>query len=113
MIKVYIASPYTKGDAAVNVRVQLDAGHELMNHGFAPCIPLMSHFQHMVNPRPYEDWMKNDLVWVEACDCLVRLPGESPGADREVAHAMKLGKSVFYSLEEVYEHYKETNIDNG
>ena len=55
MIKVYIASLYTKGDVAVNVKRQIDAAHEVMNNGFAPFVPLYSHFQHMVHPRPYEE----------------------------------------------------------
>jgi hypothetical protein len=34
MIKVYIASPYTIGDVAVNVRHQIDAADELMSSGY-------------------------------------------------------------------------------
>jgi len=33
----------------------------------------------------------------------MRLPGESPGADREVALAAELGIPVFYSVEELVE----------
>lgn len=106
MIKVYIASPYTLGDVAVNVKVQLDAVDELMDHGFAPYAPLYSHFQHMAHPRPYTDWINIDLIWVETCDCILRLPGVSTGADGEVAHATKFGIPTFYSIKELYEHYK-------
>jgi len=106
MIKVYIASPYTLGDVAVNVKVQLDYVDVLMNKGFAPFAPLYSHFQHMAHPRPYEDWLEVDLVWVEACDCVLRLEGESSGADREVKLAIELGKQVFYSIEELCNFYK-------
>ena len=80
-VKVYIASPYTKGDVAENVKRQMDVADELMNHGFAPFAPLYSHFQHMAHPRPYEDWLEIDKVWVVACDVLLRLVGESKGAD--------------------------------
>lgn len=105
MIKVYIASPYTLGDVAVNVKAQLDCVDELMNLGFAPFAPLYSHFQHMAHPRPYQDWIKIDLVWVEACDCVLRLPGESSGADGEVKLAKQMNKPVFYSIEQIQEHY--------
>lgn len=94
MLKVYIASPYTKGDIAVNVKAQLDAAHELMNKGYAPFAPLLCHFQHLVHPRPYEDWFACDIEWVKSCDILVRLPGESAGADKEVALAKELGITV-------------------
>jgi len=105
MIKVYIASPYTKGDVAVNVKKQLDVANELIINGFAPFAPLYSHFQHMAHPRPYEDWIRLDLEWVKVCDCVLRLEGESTGADGEVDLAKKLNIPVFYSLNELYENY--------
>jgi hypothetical protein len=101
MIKVYIASPYTKGDVAVNVKKQLDCADELMTFGFAPFAPLYSHFQHMAHPRPYEDWIKIDREWVLVCDCLLRLPGESSGADGEVELAKANKIPVYYSVEEL------------
>lgn len=102
MIKrVYIASPYTLGDVAVNVKVQMDMADELMNHGFAPFTPLYSHFQHMAHPRPYEDWIELDLEWIKVCDCILRLEGESKGADMEVDFANEIGIPVFYSLDEL------------
>jgi nucleoside 2-deoxyribosyltransferase len=101
-IKVYIASPYTLGDVAVNVKRQIDCANELMDNGFVPFVPLYSHFQHMFHPRPYTDWIEIDLVWVESCDCLLRLDGESKGADGEVEYAIKLGIPVYYSLDELY-----------
>jgi hypothetical protein len=100
---VYIASPYSIGDAAVNVRVQIDAANELMDKGFIPYAPLMSHFHHFVHPRSHAEWMRIDLVWVSMCDCLLRLPGESDGADREVRYAESLGKPVFYGIKELME----------
>ena len=106
MLKVYIASPYTLGDVAVNVKIQMDAADILMNEGFAPFVPLYSHFQHMAHPRPYRDWIILDLEWVKTCDCLLRLPGKSSGADGEVRYAKELEKPVFYSIDELIKHYK-------
>ena len=103
--KVYIASPYTLGDVAVNIRTQIDAADELMTKGFVPFVPLYSHFQHMIHPRPYIDWVEIDLEWVGACDCLLRLPGESSGADDEIEFAEHLGIPVYYSFEELYTAY--------
>lgn len=103
--KIYIASPYTKGDVAVNVKAQIDAFAELMDKGFAPFAPLYSHFQHMAHPRSYEKWLEQDFEWIPSCDCLLRLPGESSGADKEVELAKSLGKPVFYSIDELTAHY--------
>lgn len=107
MVKVYIASPYTKGDVAVNVKAQLDCFARLMDYKeYAPFAPLYSHFQHMAHPRPYQDWIRLDKEWVAVCDCILRLPGESSGADGEVELAKSLGKTVFYSIEEMNKFYQ-------
>jgi len=108
-IKVYIASPYTFGDPAVNVRRQMDYADKLIDLGFYPFAPLMSHFQHMHNPRPYEQWMEIDAVWVTACDCVLRLSGKSTGADREVKQAQGEGKPVFYCVESLLAYYEATH----
>lgn len=101
MKRVYIASPYSIGDQATNVRRQMDCANELMNLGFVPYAPLYSHFQHMMHPRPIEDWYKFDNEWVRACHYLLRLSGESKGADDEEALARELGIPVFYSIGEL------------
>jgi len=103
MKRVYIASPYSKGDQAVNVRNQMDHAEMLMNLNFVPYAPLLSHFQHLVHPRPIEDWYKFDNEWVKACDYLLRLPGESKGADDEVELAIRHGVKVVYSIQELIE----------
>lgn len=96
---VYIALPYTKGDVAVNVRRGMDAWDEVWDTGrLIPFMPLYSHFQHMHRPRPYDAWMAYDEEVIKYCDCLLRYPGESSGAEREIEHAKALGIPVFYSL---------------
>lgn len=112
MIKVYIASPYTKGDVAVNVKVQLDMADQLMNYGFAPFVPLYSHFQHMAHPRNHRDWMDLDLEWLAMCNCVLRLPGKSAGADEEVALALKLNIPIYYSLGELIDEVESYTIES-
>lgn len=99
--KIYIASPYTIGDVAVNVKRQMDVADELMTLGFAPFTPLYSHFQHMMHPRPYQDWIDIDLIWVLSCDAVLRLDGKSSGADGEVKYAIENKIPVYYSIEEL------------
>lgn len=100
-VRVYIASPYTVGDVAVNVKTQIDMVDRLMTLGFAPFAPLYTHFQHMAHPRPYADWLAMDLEWLAACDVVLRLPGASDGADNETAHAHALHIPVVQSLDEL------------
>lgn len=35
------------------------------------------------------------------CDAVLRIPGESRGADLEMAKARELGKQIFYSVDEI------------
>lgn len=100
-MKVYIAGPYTKGDVAVNVREAIIAGNNVRALGHTPFIPHLTHFWHMVIPHEIEYWYAYDLEWLEECDCVFRLPGESTGADREVERARELGKPVYTSYLEL------------
>lgn len=101
MKKVYIASPYTIGDQEENVKFQMRVGALLMDHGFAPFIPLLYHYQDKLHPRPYDKWLEIDFAWILSCDCLLRLGGESKGADMEVEFAKENNIPVYYSVEEV------------
>ena len=105
MTHVYIASPYTIGDVAVNVREQMRIADQLMDRGYCPVVPLYSHFQHMYYPRPYDSWMEQDKERLARCDVVLRLPGESRGADIETDEAYGLGIPVFFSLSELFESY--------
>jgi hypothetical protein len=107
MIAVYIASPYTIGNQAENVRRQIDAADKLMSRGYCPEVPLLSHFQHMVYPRSYGDWMAIDMEKLRRSDVLLRLSGESVGADIEVREAERLGKPVVRSFDEL-DHLKSS-----
>ena len=112
MIKVYLASPYTIGSEGENVRVSLIAANELINEGFAPFAPLLSHFQHMMFPQDYHIWMTLNLEWVSVCDCLLRLPGESSGADLEVEFAHNNSIPVFYTIAQILEYYTDEADEN-
>lgn len=101
MKKIYIASPYTVGDVAVNVKRQIDVASKLIDMGYAPFWPLHSHFLHMAHPKEYETWMEIDLDWLIDCDAVLRLPGESKGADREVVLAAEHNIPVCFKLEDL------------
>ena len=101
MITVYIASPYTRGVPLDNVNISFDAALELIDLGFAPYPPLYSHYLEERSPKPYETWTTLDKEWVLRCDCLLRLPGESSGADAEVELAIKNDIPVFYGIGEL------------
>ena len=103
--KIYVAGPYTHGDVAVNVRNAIAAANDLADLGFASYVPHFTHFWHMLHPRPYEFWLELDNQFLPHCDGLLRLPGQSRGADKEVALAESLGLPVFHSVAAVDAHF--------
>lgn len=98
MTVVYIASPYTQGDTGRNVCRQIDAAHKLIDHGFCPVAPLLSHYLHIHRQRRYGVWTKIDFEMVRRSDVVLRLRGKSKGADEEVRLAKSLGIPVVYSI---------------
>ena len=114
---VYIASPYSKGDPAINTHFQCRIFDQLMDDGLVwPVAPLWSHFQHTLFPRAYQDWIAYDLALLPRYDACLRLNSEFPdlrysedrssGADREAAEFKRMGKPVFYSIEDLYDWVK-------
>lgn len=100
LIKVYISGPYTKGDPVINTRNAIEAGNEILSYGHIPIIPHLTMFWHLLTPRPWQDWIDYDLHLVGLCGIILRLPGESTGADMEVEEARRLRLVVTHSVEE-------------
>ena len=98
-ILVYVAGPYSHGSQLLHVRAAILAGMQIQQTGHAAYVPHYGHFADLVLPHAYEWWMMTDLGALACCDWLVRLPGHSPGADREQERAQVLGMPIFLSLE--------------
>lgn len=101
-IRVYIASPYSIGNKVENVRRSLDVANKLIEAGMYPYSPLLNYYQNELFPQPEDTWIKQELAWISCCQCLLRLPGESVGADGEVVEAERLGIKVFYTIENLF-----------
>lgn len=100
---VYISGPITKGDRNVNYFQACHAHAELMRAGFAVINPILS----MLLPFAWQDdfphsmWIKADFPLVRASGAVLRLPGESNGADEECAEAALHGIPVFENISEL------------
>lgn len=99
-MRVYLAGPISRGDQFLNCARAFREAARLMKAGHEPFVPHLSFATHMIAPQEYERWMQWDFVWLEQCEALVRLSGESPGADREVKHAEQLGIPVYEGVDE-------------
>lgn len=127
--RVYIAGPISRGDLRENVNQATAAFVELAKAGFAPMCPHWSVYSKPAfwftmgdDPRRYlhcegtamgnddmthADWLGVDLPWVAVSDAVLRLPGESKGADAEVSHAVSLQIPVFTRVSEVVSYFAE------
>jgi hypothetical protein len=99
MKRIFISGPYTIGDVAQNVKRSMDVANDLIELGYAPFCSHLTHFLHINKYQRYEKWLEIDSAFLEVCDAVFRMEGESKGADMEVGLAKKLGIPVFYSLE--------------
>lgn len=107
-IKVYIASPYSDGDKIKDNRALIDnvlrsmeVGNELYELGFAPYLPLLNHFQNQIYPQPSKLWYGLDFEWLDVCDCILRLSGESEGVEKECDYADKMAMPIFLSIDQL------------
>ena len=114
MLRVYLASPITEPDPMTNALIAIAIADELMMFGIAPYVPQLSVFQQKYGRfdasgygDDYELFMALDFEWLRQCDALLRIPGFSKGADREVLYAKTcLVIPVFYDIETLLK-YKE------
>lgn len=105
-LKVYIAGPISRGILQDNIDQSREAARRLMEAGFAPLNPMLSCFSESNTPHlgcgfTHQEWIDSDLPWVASADALLRLPGESKGADMEVAHAEEHGIPVYHSVQDL------------
>ncbi len=105
---IYVAGPYsgaTRQQIDRNVNCAIDAGVEIYLKGHFPYVP---HLTDLVDRRAketgkeltWEDFIRWDMPWLRVCDALLYL-ASSKGADLELGEAKKLGKQIFYSVDDL------------
>lgn len=110
--RVFIACPISRGDLRENIRQAREASSALMRAGLAPLNPALSCFAQSDTPSraagfTHAEWLEVSLPWLAWAEAVLRLPGESRGADKECALAENLGIPVFGSVPDVLAHFAE------
>ena len=100
---IYVAGPITNGDTLLNIRKGMLVGLDLVRKGFVPFVPHNDMVQYLLDPitLTYDTMLAQDFSWIEKCDALLRIPGKSPGADREVSHAIEHGLLIINSIRQL------------
>jgi hypothetical protein len=102
-MRIYIAGPYSNGNVEKNVRTAILTADLLLEKGYFPYVPHLTHFWHKISPKAWAEWMGLDMEWLRVCDAVLRLPGKSKGADKEVALAVVSSIPVVHKIEELDE----------
>ena len=68
----------------------------LMEAGYAVLNPGLSMMHPNAKNIAWESWIASDLAWVEVSDMVIRLPGESKGAEVETSYALSRRIPVLY-----------------
>jgi hypothetical protein len=106
-LHIYVAGPYsgsTKTKVEQNVATAIKVGVEVIRKGHYPYIPHLTHFVDGVEGKSltllWEDHLDWGLSWLDRSDALLYI-GASRGANIELEYALKRGKAIFRSIEEV------------
>lgn len=90
---VYLAGPMSSlGEPGPSLNAAVGVAATLLREGCAPFIPHLGFLADAIEPG--SDWRSWSTTWLGRCDVLVRLPGESVGADLEVKLARDIGLPV-------------------
>lgn len=99
-LRVYVAGPMSVGDQYENIQAGIRAGKSLLADGYAPMVPHLDAYMYIGvagdSRVGLEEMLDVDFAWISVADAVLRLPGSSTGADREVVFARNEGVSVFY-----------------
>src|SRR4029077_6312199 len=96
---VYIAGPYTHGDVAENVHNACLTWKALWDAGYVPICPHCPHMQHLIDPMTYARWLESHTFLLSVCHAVLRIPGPSDGADKEVEMATQIEIPVFFNMQ--------------
>lgn len=122
---VYISAPMKLGDRLHNISQADDAHAKLMQAGYSVINPVLNFYAGNAYTSPHTgevlantdrkgefyqfthaDWLSCDKAQVAKCDAVLRLPGESVGADEETAFARQLRIPVFHSIDSLRTHFE-------
>jgi hypothetical protein len=99
---VFISGPYTVPDPEENVSQAMASFVRLRDAGYTPICPHLAHFVDKTHPRAYGYWLDYDFDLLALCGVLLRMPGLSPGAEREIQEAKRLHIPVWWGTAESF-----------
>jgi hypothetical protein len=102
---IYVAGPYSSAPEQ-NVKNAIDAAEKVLAAGMIPFVPHLSHYWHALYEHDWKTWLRIDGEVLRRCDAVLRIPGESPGAEHEIQQAKILWIPVFFDLDSLVRWFK-------
>ena len=99
---VYVAGPYTNPDPVENTHKAVKAAELIQATGLVTAfVPHLNLFWHAIVPHDNDYWYDYDLAFLARCDALLRIPGDSVGADNEIEFARHKMIDVFDDVDKL------------
>jgi hypothetical protein len=75
--------PYTGGHKGQNLHAVVEAAERIIRMGGFPVVPHTNLTWELVEPHNYDFWLAYGMYLLDRCDAAYRVPGHSPGSDKE------------------------------
>jgi len=101
--KIYVAGPLNADAVGYikNIHRMIHVANELRKKGHFPYVPCLDFLLGLIDGKmEYDDYLQSNKPWIEVADAFYYI-ASSPGADKELHVAKKLGKKIYKSLDEV------------
>ena len=112
MKRVYVAGAYSSPNVIgvfTNMRRGCRLAYEVLSAGYAPFTPWLDWLLSMFGFVSLADYQAYSMAFLEACDAVLVQPvgcEASFGTQAELARAKELGIPIFYTIEDLEEHFK-------
>ncbi len=100
---IYLATPMTKGEWVTNWDKCLIIADRLRIKGYAPYPPVVSWSWQQHTRYTPEEWLQYDFNLILVSDGVLRVNGDSAGADREMDFAVRHNINTYWSEHELYQ----------
>lgn len=110
---IYIAGPYTYPSQIENIKNTCLIADKVLKAGFAALVPHLTAMWDLISPEnwSYESWLALDLEYLRRCDGMLRIEGQSNGADKEETFAKENNIPIFYSVQELIDYYSDKRLE--
>src|SRR5690606_17881665 len=105
---IYVSGKYsesTKEARQVNIDRMMDVAAKVWDRGYTCISPNgnTAHLDDIVKGTTYKDFIEGDCYIISRCDAVLMMDNwkSSKGATEEREYALRIGKPVLYSLEEL------------